>query len=504
MLTSQILGDLSLGDSIAETDERLDRYFVNTHTFHVLICGEKDIIAGDKGTGKTALYRILMKRSRQLEELRTTRVVTAFNLTGNPIFQELIRVPEQTEGQYIAFWKTYFLSLVGNWMLDQQDILHQSSIKRIESFLQRSNLKNIDTTPQSIFSKLVALFPRTPVKSVEMDIGLGDSGLPHANPKLEFSDAASIQPKTFFGVDYFAGLKLLEASLKESNLTIWIALDRLDEAFQGFPQVEVPALRALLRAYLDLREISNLCLKLFIRKDLFRKVIANGFVNLTHVNARKVEIVWHDEDLKHVLIARVKDSEKVVDALSLAEMNNDEAFATLFPNKVSQGEKRSTTWNWMVSRIRDGNGVIAPRNLVDLVEKARAGQVQCDLRSPREYTNGVPLIEADSVKKAHKLLSKDRVEDTLFAESAELAPLLEKFRNKKAEYDIASICILLSVDEEEARTSVRKLCDIGFLEEVGSNYKIPMLYREGLAIRQGKATGTEAEIGTDTQDDQDQ
>ncbi|MGC2548457.1 MAG: hypothetical protein WA426_21640, partial [Silvibacterium sp.] len=408
------------------------------------------IIAGDKGTGKTALYRILKKRSRELNELRTTHVVTAFNLTGNPMFQELIRVPEQTEGQYIAFWKTYFLSLVGNWMLDQRDIVRQSSVQRIESFLIRSNLKTIDTTPQGIFSKLVSLIPKGPVKSVEMDMGLAESGMPHMKPKVEFADS-SVQPVSFFGVEYFAGLKLLEASLKESNLNIWIALDRLDEAFQGFPRVEVPALRALLRTYLDLREISNLSLKLFLRKDLFRKVIGRGFVNLTHVNARKVEIIWHDEDLKHLLIARVKDSEEVVKDLGLAGLDNDSAFSILFPTKVSQGKKQSTTWNWMMSRIRDGNGVIAPRNLVDLVEKARADQVQCDLRSPREYTTGVTLIEADSVKRAHKLLSKDRVEDTLLAESPDLSPLLEKFRNKKAEYDIASIGALLSVDEENAR-----------------------------------------------------
>ena len=29
--------------------------------------------------------------------------------------------------------------------------------------------------------------------------------------------------------------------------------------------------------------------------------------------------------------------------------------------------------------------------------------------------------------------------------------------------------------------------DIGFLEAVGSNYKIPMLYRDGLGVTQGKA-----------------
>lgn len=158
MLTSQILADLSLGQSIAETDEGLDRYFVNTHTFNVLIRGEKDIIAGDKGTGKTALYRTLVSRARQLNELRTTRVVTAFNLTGNPIFQELLKVPVQAEGMYIAFWKTYFLALVGNWMLDQETILRQGSIRRIEFFSRSKQPKDYRHHPEGdIFQALLQI-----------------------------------------------------------------------------------------------------------------------------------------------------------------------------------------------------------------------------------------------------------------------------------------------------------------------------------------------------------
>ncbi|HEY5382473.1 MAG TPA: hypothetical protein VIJ65_09460 [Acidobacteriaceae bacterium] len=490
MLTSQILGELRLGESIAETDEGLDRYFVNTHTFNVLIRGEKDIIAGDKGTGKTALYRILKKRARVVEELRTTQVVTAFNLTGNPIFQELLKIPIQGEGQYIAFWKTYFLALVGNWMLDQEAIVRQSSIRRVEFFLSQNNLKTTDTTPKGVFSKILAKFPKRSLRSAEIDLGIAEHGMPHIKPKVEY-ESSTVQPISFFGVDYWAGLQLLESSLKESNLTVWIALDRLDEAFQGFPAVEIPALRALLRTYLDLREIKNLAVKLFLRKDLFRKIISGGFVNLTHVNARKIEIFWRDEDLKHLLIRRVRDSEQICDELRLRGLDNDESFTKIFPNKVSQGEKQSTTWNWIMSRIRDGNGVIAPRNLVDLVERARAEQVQSDLITPREYQEGTSLIEAESIRKAHKTLSKERVEDTLFSEAADLSQILEKFRHKKAEYDIDALCALLGLEEDSARVVVRDLRDVGFLEEVGNAFKVPMLYREGLNIRQGKANGSE-------------
>ena len=55
MLVKEILQKLDLGSSVAEYDAALERYFVETSTFRSLIRDEGDVIAGDKGTGKTAL-----------------------------------------------------------------------------------------------------------------------------------------------------------------------------------------------------------------------------------------------------------------------------------------------------------------------------------------------------------------------------------------------------------------------------------------------------------------
>jgi hypothetical protein len=492
MQVSDILNELKLGNSVAESDERLDKYFINTPTFNALVTGRRDIIAGDKGTGKTALYRILVKRASTIPSLRSTKVLTAFNLTGSPIFAQLTNVPQQSEGQYIAFWKTYFLSLIANWLIDQPHIVRHSNIKRIQYFLEMTGLKTVDTTPKGIFSKLLSLFPRTSVRSAEVDFSINESGLPHVKPKLEFADAQKSPSATFFGIDYSAGFIMLEAILRESNLTIWIALDRLDEAFQGYVNVEIPALRALLRTHLDMQEVSNIHLKLFLRKDLFRKIIFGGFggfVNLTHVNDRKIEIVWEDEDLKYLLIARIKDNESLMRQLKLHRLDDDKVFARIFPDKVSQGKKQSMTWKWMLSRIADGNSIVAPRNLIDLVEKSREAQLRAENRVPREYMVDKPLIESDSVKQAYRLLSRARVEDTLLAEAADLITYLEKFRNKKAEQNVDSLKALFKMNDEEVDVVIRKLREIGFLREVGSTYKVPILYREGLGITQGKANG---------------
>ena len=69
MLVSELLPMLKIGSSVAEHDDALARYSVETSTFRALVNDEADIVAGDKGTGKTALYRILRDRYAEMPEL---------------------------------------------------------------------------------------------------------------------------------------------------------------------------------------------------------------------------------------------------------------------------------------------------------------------------------------------------------------------------------------------------------------------------------------------------
>jgi len=140
-----------------------------------------------------------------------------------------------------------------------------------------------------------------------------------------------------------------------------------------------------------------------------------------------------------------------------------------------------------MSRIRDGNGIRPPRNLIDLIVEARQAQLRSEDRNPREYLQGIPVIDADSIRRAQRALSERRVQDTLFAEAADLVPMIEKFRDGKAEHSVNSLSGLLGFPEQAVRTAIKPLLEIGFLEEVGSSFKVPMLYRDGLRITQGKA-----------------
>ena len=493
MEINSLLRQLDLGNSVAEFDDALDRYFVETEAFRALTLDRADIIAGEKGTGKTALYRVFKQRYTSIPELKQVEVVAGFNPAGNPVFQQLAQVASLSEGQYRTVWKTYLLSLVGNWLLELYGSDATPAMGKLDSLLSSVGLRSTDDSAQTIFSKLVNVFTRLiNPKSAQIGLTLSETGIPVVTPKLEFqSEPPSSDPPDV--IPHERALSCLNTALEDVNLTTWIVLDRLDEAFQGFPSIEIPALRALLRTYLDLLAYPRIRLKLFVRNDVFRKVIQGGFVNLTHINARKIEIVWEEEDLLNLFSRRVRDSEAFVKDVGLAGQTDKGIFDRIFPKQVDQGPRKPTTWNWMMSRIRDGNGIKPPRNLIDLAMKAKEAQVRSEDRNPRDYSSDLPIIEADSVRRAHRALSEQRVQDTLIAENKELAPTIEKFRSGKAEHNEYSLASLLGVAETNVRSAIKPLVEMGFLEEIGGSgsFKIPMLYREGLAVTQGKAFSTE-------------
>ncbi|MEQ1950089.1 P-loop ATPase, Sll1717 family [Mesorhizobium sp. CN2-181] len=481
-----VLSRLKIGRSVAEFDDDLEEYFVETDTFQSIVEGGHDIVAGDKGTGKTAIYRMISKNYRSYSILDDTELLAAFNPQGNPIFQRLGQIPEQSEGQYRTLWKAYFFSLAGNWVLDIFGEDYNEEVKSLAGILEKTGLRNLDPNPSLVFETIVGIFTKLKnFSAAEVTGSVTEYGLPIITSRAEFNS----ENKDISVVYSDVFLKSLNDALRACDIKLWILLDRLDEAFQGYQSVEIPALRALFRTYLDMTELDFVRLKLFVRKDLFRKITQGGFVNLTHINAKKVEIVWEEEDLLNMLCRRIRKNDSFLTAIAASEEASDkEIFYSLFPEQVDSGTRKPDTLTWIMARIRDGNSIRPPRNLIDLMLNAMQAQFRREERDGRVFSREDPLIESDSLRKAQKQLSADRVQDTLFAEAAgDLVPYLELFRDQKAEHNKQTIAALFGQSENEAMPTIRRLIELGFLEEIGASYKIPMLYREGLNITQGKA-----------------
>jgi hypothetical protein len=94
----------------------LAKYFVETDQWRRMYSGEVDIVYGAKGSGKSALYFLLLDRSDSFEKLGI-KLITGENPRGTPVFRDLTTEPPASEREFVALWKLYILSLLGREIL---------------------------------------------------------------------------------------------------------------------------------------------------------------------------------------------------------------------------------------------------------------------------------------------------------------------------------------------------------------------------------------------------
>jgi len=88
-----ILRTMTFGQRVAEDEmDALGTYFVETDNWKRLFNGDIDVVYGAKGTGKSALYSLLLARSGKLFD-RNVLLVGAENPRGATAFRDLLTAP---------------------------------------------------------------------------------------------------------------------------------------------------------------------------------------------------------------------------------------------------------------------------------------------------------------------------------------------------------------------------------------------------------------------------
>src|SRR5690242_10734213 len=113
-----LLRALTFGGDVAEFDEHLSTYFVETSSFVDIVNDNADLILGEKGSGKSAIFRHLADPQADIPELNDVDIVPAFNIQGSVIFRRLSSnaalLPEEA---YRFIWFTFIVGLIGNHIL---------------------------------------------------------------------------------------------------------------------------------------------------------------------------------------------------------------------------------------------------------------------------------------------------------------------------------------------------------------------------------------------------
>ena len=497
MTKRQVLEQSTFGKRVAEEEaEILSRYFVQTEQWKRLLSGDVDIIYGPKGSGKSALYSLL---TREFEKLRLERRVVgiaAENPRGTPAFRDLVDDPPASEEQFRYLWKFYFLSLLAGYVnlhcITQG--LHDDQVENTVNILVDAGLMTtkFPVSLKSALKRALDFVKSRPV-SLEGIVKPDTTGTPAVSVRITFGEPTNEERKLGF-ISSDEAFQNLTDFLKNQNITVWLMLDRLDVAFTENSTLEKRGLRALFRTYLDLLAYERIGIKIFLRDDIWRRIVAEGFREASHIT-RSMTIVWDLASLQNLIVRRALYNPSMCEFYSVqpedilsSAAKQSEFFYKMFPSEIIKGKGK--TLAWMLSRIADASKNPAPRELIHLLQVARDNQL-------RAYELGVAeppeaqLIGRGAIQESLPEISRVRFNLTLCAEYPALRSAWLKMENGKTAQTLQSFSRLMDVTEEKGLTLAEEMVEAGFfvkkIEKGEQIYWVPFIYRDALNMVQGKA-----------------
>lgn len=493
MTRRDVLVATTFGHRIAEDEvESLTSYFVETEQWRKVVSGQVDIVYGPKGSGKSALYSLLRERR---DELFARNIIPAAGekVRGTPVFEGLVADPPASEEQFRGLWKLYFLSLVGGILLWAK--VDNEHSRRLLTALQEAGLVPPDWSLKGSLRAALDYVRR--IDSVSAGVKVNpNTGLPEGiEGKVTLREPSAEERR----LGYLSADSLLEIGDKafsEAEKTFWIILDRLDTAFTDSANLEENALRALFRVYRDMAALEHISLKIFLRDDIWARLTAKGFREASHIT-KSITITWDRTSLLHLVVRRILHNESIrnfyaVDPSTvLASVEQQERlFNRIFPAQVDVGERKSTTFDWVLSRTSDGTGKTTPREVIHLLSSARDQQLKL-LEMGASEPAGEALFDRTALRSALPEVSKVRYEQTLCAEQPALKPMLDKLEGEKTQQTPSTLAKIWRVSEAEALARAEKLAEVGFFQKRGTKeqpvFWVPFLYRDALNMVQGQA-----------------
>ena len=494
-----LLQNLDLGSSVAESDTLLEIAKIETSAFTDLLYDRVDLIPGTKGSGKSSLFRMCVDFiPKVLLEQRKVVIAHGVESPGDPVFHVFTPQFEKlTENEFVSFWCIYLVSLAHEQFIKEpqfESFLEeaQSEVRNFKSACERARIpeikakKSLQSILQWSLNALASWRPKVKGNiSGEFELDLLGNKSDTITNQLE--EQADMPPKYINEIS-----QSLEAILKKSDLSLWLMVDRLDEIFPRRSEVERRALRGLLRATRYFTP-SNIRVKIFLRDDMLEEIVSGGegFTGLTHITARQADTLrWTQEQIQTLIVKRFFADKNLLEYLDVDREKIDASaqyqtscFNKIFPPTVHKGSRQSPTIRWICNRCSDGRGVVTPRDVLDLLISAKKKQQDTCMANPDGESEWI--IDSSSIQYGFGELSKRKRDTYLKAEFPHLWNNMEKFMGGKTEYSKSAIKKLLGVKWE---IITKDLVSVGFLSKSKKDmFSIPFLYRHAMNLTQGSA-----------------
>jgi hypothetical protein len=475
---------IDIGSRVAEQEvEGLKTYFLKTPLWDSILNNQVDIIFGCKGSGKSALYTYLPNEEYDLFA-HNIHLLLAENPRGAVAFKDLNTSPPTNEFEFKSIWKLYFIVLISQKLSEEH--YTDTNFKIVVEKLQASDL-----LPRRLSFTAIVKMVRDYIRRINPTFEPNASLDQHSGMINKVGVKISlIEPSTkdsdkgVVSLDYL--LELIDLSLKGRKEKIWLAIDRLDAIFQENYELEANALRTLFQVYIELQQCENLRLIIFLRDDIWNRIIEKGFRETSHITKTAV-ITWDKNSLFNLLMNRIQKNQELLVSLKLEDDDpnlKEELFRKIFPSKTMEGNEFN--FEWLVSKIRDGLGNASPRELIHLVAASIKNEIR---RISEEQVKCESLISNESLVEGLKEASKTKLE-TFIAEYPGLKIYIFKLKGKKSRFRADELKDIWNLSKKDTSVIINNLIKFGFLkneskEETYTDLLVPIIFRPALGIQFG-------------------
>jgi hypothetical protein len=463
---SHYVSSLEFGAEEAERDPLLSGGFVALPEFTDVLTGKKNIIVGDRGTGKSAMFAHL-SMPPICQPVAKKSVVKPIPHPAD-LLRRLVANGSQlnTADQFRAGW----LTLVAYCIAAQIKTFSSPYHARAAIYLKEM-LGDESTTEWLLlkfFKGVAERFLRSSVK-----IKLGPVEIEPAGKSGASGSAAS-------SIDLMAFMKDTATSLVDSGQMALVPLDRVDEIHKYDRDMQQKAVQGLFLAEGDLAQLPGIRLIIFLRSDLFK---IYDIQEKTKLVSRSMSISWTKPQLLQFLVDRVLSNpclHRLRDLISSIPADaHDVALAAILPAEIEGMSASEWLWEWM----ENGNGDVSPRQIILLLILAAQSP-----EAKQAKMNRLPIFPLAALQ-----WGMDRLSELSFKELVDdfrVAPtfLANCRAGRVASFELAEVEPLFSKDEGPISMQVERLERLGFLERIvmkssggtkSTQFEVPKLFTRG-------------------------
>lgn len=398
-------------------DQSLRNLFQRTADFERFFDATTSLIRGQKGTGKTTLYELLLKHKDVARELSPKPLSHVICLSGHDRFRVhptsadfrfIDQSIRQNGGAWEAFWGSYLLL-----RMHLQNHLQPFKEKGPAELNQLWSILNEVPGDVNEWQEEHTRVLTTMVTNRKIDLLVKDA-IDYINRSLQRRDQGL----------WFLYDDLDKDLLEEDNLRNRV-LAGLFQFVRFFDTSRLPRIHSADR-------LTTICFKIFLREDIWHQLV---FDTKGYFNGRNIILQWTREDFLRLTLRQVLQSEQFKDLVDrLAPVENidqadepsiDRVLQLLWGVRREPNAKSQYVSRWVYDRLTDASGTIFPGSVNIVLTEAKKHALTAD---PDPTLPTDRLLPAVSVHEGLLRASRQRCAEVR-EEYSELRPFFDALTN---------------------------------------------------------------------------